>query len=238
MYAKKNLGIVGGMGSVAASYFFNRLVQLTPALTDQDYIETFIHNNVAVPDRTLGILGKGKSPLDELNRSVSILSKMGADYIIFACMTSHFFIPEIEKFHTNVNIINGISETVHYIQKNYPIVRKTGILASTGAIMTRIFQEALESVGLEPIILNEQDQKYCFMEPIYADWGIKAGNVGEKTKKRIQNGLQILSDSGAEVIIAGCSELPLVVHPEMVKIPIVDSIDVMLNVAIKKCLPI
>ncbi|MEP0829084.1 MAG: aspartate/glutamate racemase family protein, partial [bacterium] len=42
MISKGRLGIIGGMGSVAAAYFFKRLVELTPATTDQDYVETFI----------------------------------------------------------------------------------------------------------------------------------------------------------------------------------------------------
>ena len=56
MENRPRLGIIGGMGSVAAAYFFDRLVQLTPAKTDQEYVETFLHNNTAIPDRTAGIL--------------------------------------------------------------------------------------------------------------------------------------------------------------------------------------
>jgi len=36
----KKLGIIGGMGSVAAAYLFKRIVELTPTSIDQEYIET------------------------------------------------------------------------------------------------------------------------------------------------------------------------------------------------------
>ena len=78
----KKLGIIGGMGSVAASYIFNRIIELAPAQTDQEYIEIFIHNNTAIPDRTQGILLDGESPLPELKRSISLLNDMNVDYII------------------------------------------------------------------------------------------------------------------------------------------------------------
>ena len=111
MQKKKKLGIIGGMGSVAAAYFFERLVALTAAKTDQEYIETFLHNNTEIPDRTDGILYGKTNPIDELRRSISLLNTFNADYILLACLTSHYFISQLQPDSKAV-IIDIVKETV------------------------------------------------------------------------------------------------------------------------------
>lgn len=235
MKERKKLGIIGGMGSVAAVYFFKRFVELTPAQRDQDYIETFLHNNTSIPDRTQGILYSGESPYPELKRSVTVLNNMGADFIVFACMTSHYFISDLQKSSKAI-LINGITETVGYIRDNLHYVRKAGILASTGAIKMGIFQEALADAGIIPVILDDDDQEKYFMQPIYEPWGIKAGNIGANPRNRLERGAHILVEKGADVVIAGCSELPLILKQERLSFPLVDTIDILLMSAIRCCL--
>ena len=54
--------------------------------------------------------------------------------------------------------------------------------------------------------------------------------------QRLRAGAQVLIDAGAEAIVAGCSELPLVFKPEEFPVPLVDTIDVLLETAIRQCL--
>ena len=53
---RKKLGVIGGMGSEATSYYFEELVAHTKAATDQEYIDTIILNHATLPDRTAAIL--------------------------------------------------------------------------------------------------------------------------------------------------------------------------------------
>jgi len=233
MENRPRLGIIGGMGPVAAAYFFDRLVQLTPAKTDQEYIETFLHNNTAIPDRTAGILYGKPSPLPELKRSVEILNRMGSDYIVLACMTSHYFIPQLQE-HSKAVIIDGIAQTAERCRELG--LRKVGVMASTGNIRMGLFQKRLKDLDIDTLVLNERDQEHYFTESIYAPWGIKAGNIIGQPKVRLREGAQVLIDAGAEAVVAGCSELPLVFKPEDFPVPLVDTIDVLLETAIKHCL--
>lgn len=233
MADRPKLGIIGGMGSVAAAYFFKRLIELTPAEIDQDYIETFVHNNTSVPDRTAGILDGKPSPLPELKRSVAILNRMGANYILLACMTSHYFVEELQKDSEAV-IIDGIEETARQCSESG--FRRVGVMGSTGTVKLGLFKQRLAEVGIEAVQLSDADQLRYFTEPIYADWGIKAGHIAGKPTDRLVKGAQILIDAGAEAVVAGCSELPLVYGPDTFSVPLVDAIDVLLKVAINRCL--
>lgn len=230
----KKLGIVGGMGSAAAAYVFQRLVDLSPANTDQEHIEVFLHNNPKVPDRTRHLIYGEESPLVEIRRSIDVLNSVGVDYIIIACLTAHYFLDALQR-EARAPIIDGIEQTVKFISKNYPDAEQIGILATTGTIATGLFQKSLEMEGFKGLVLNDQEQGLYCMEPIYADWGIKAGYTKGRPKERLLQGIDSLINSGARAIITGCSELPLVLGSEDVSVPLIDSIDVLLHSVIQLC---
>jgi len=233
MENRPRLGILGGMGSVAAAYFFKRLVELTPAKTDQDYIETFLYNNSQVPDRTAGLLYGQPSPLPELIRSVELLNRLGVDYIILACLTSHYFMPQLRE-HSKAAILDGIALTAERCRDLG--LQKVGVMATNGTITLRLFQKQLNRLGIEALVMNDADQDRYFTQPVYEPWGIKAGMVTGLPKERVHQGAQILIDAGAEAIIAGCTELPLVMSPDEFSVPLIDAVDVLLENTIRQCL--
>ncbi len=232
---KKRLGIIGGMGPVAGAYVFKRLVELTPALTDQDYVETFLHNNTCVPDRTKGILHGGPSPLPELIRSAELLDNLGADYLILACMTSHHFVPELQT-HARATIIDAIAETVSYTTDHLPDVRSVGILATTGNLRMELFQRKYAAAGISSVLFDDADQVRHFMDPVYAEWGIKAGNITGLARERVLAGALRLIELGADAIVSGCTEIPLVLTQNDLPVPLIDTVDVLVGAAIARCL--
>lgn len=230
----KKLGIVGGMGTAAAAYLFQRLVNLTPAQKDQEHIETILHNNPHVPDRTEFLVNEKESPLPEIKRSINLLNSAGVDYIIIACMTAHYFIKTLQDYSITP-IIDAIHQTAKYIADTYPQINKLGILATSGTISTNLFQNALKDLKLEAVLLNEQDQKKLCMDPIYADWGIKAGFTKGRPKEKLIEGANTLIKQGAQAIIIGCTELPIVLKSNDISVPLIDPIDIVVSSAIKKC---
>lgn len=232
---KKKLGIVGGMGSVAAAYTFKRVIELTPAKRDQDYIEIVLHNNSSVPDRTQGILFNGADPIPELKRSIHLLNQAGADFIIFACITSHYYIQKLTP-ESRAVIIDAIQETARHIHAKYHEYKKIGIIASTGTIQSGIFHRALEMYNFEGVVLKPEDQRIYFMEPVYSEWGIKAGYITGEPTQRLTRAVHILAEMGAQAVISGCTEVPLAIKPDAFDLPIVDVIDIMAKVSINRCL--
>jgi aspartate racemase len=232
---RKILGLIGGMGTVASAYMFDRLVALTPAAKDQDYIETIVHNNSRVPDRTAGILGTGPSPLPELERSVDLLTGLGVHCIVLACMTSHHFLPLLRR-RTPVELIDGVAETARHCAARHPEVRRVGLLASSGALQAGVFQTAFAAHEIEVVTFSAQEQAHYFMEPVYAPWGIKAGNVTGLPRERILEGVRLLLGQGVHAVIAGCTEIPLVLAPADLSVPLLDTIDIMCEAAIARCL--
>jgi len=235
MPPRNKLGVVGGMGSVAAASVFRILVDMQDAVSDQDYIEVFLHNNSRVPDRTESIVGDGESPLPEIKRSVEVCNAFGADYVILACMTSHFFIEELQH-GSRAQIIDGIFETASFVARTMPQTRRVGLLASTGLLQCGLFQEAFRRFEIESIVFDAEEQKHYFMDPIYEPWGIKAGHTTGKPKDRFLSAVGRYGDLGADAVIGGCSEIPLVLAEGEAELPVINSIDCLCRAAIDRCL--
>ena len=49
---KKILGVIGGMGPIATSFFMELVIKMTQAETDQDHLDMIIYNIPSIPDRT------------------------------------------------------------------------------------------------------------------------------------------------------------------------------------------
>ncbi|RKZ16847.1 hypothetical protein DRQ50_05660 [bacterium] len=231
---KKILGVIGGMGSVAAVDTMQRLVEMQKAATDQDYIEIVLHNNPLVPDRTAKILGQGPSPLPELLRSVEICNDAGADFILIACMSAHHYVQDMQPMSRAV-IIDGVAETVAHIRSTLPAVRRVGVLATTGNLQCELYQRQLVAADLEPVIFAPDEQQELFMDAVYAPWGIKAGYVTGMPRERLVMGAARLVELGAEVVIGGCTEVQVVLDHDDVVVPLVNSVDVLCRVAIESC---
>lgn len=57
---------------------------------------------------------------------------------------------------------------------------------------------------------SEEDHRALVMEAIYGPHGIKAGNLGEEPHRLLLEAARRLIEGGAEAIVAGCTEVPLV----------------------------
>lgn len=228
------LGIIGGMGPEATAFMFNKVVSQCNAMVDQEHIEILIHNNTNIPDRTKAILYGGQSPMKEMTRSAKILEEMGADYLIMPCMTAHYYLQSLQK-SVSVPFINAIDESVLLLDRLKNKVNNVGIIATTGAIKSRLFQDSLEKAGYFAHVLPDNMQEELVMCAIYGKQGIKAGHKDDSVREKVLRAFEHLLSNGAESLIAGCTEIPLVIGQEDFDVPLIDPMDVLARVAIEKC---
>jgi len=226
---EKIIGILGGMGPEATIDLFYKIIKFTPAEKDQDHLRIIIDNNPKIPDRTTTILGKGEDPLPALEETAQNLEKAGADFIIIPCNTAHYFLPSIQE-SVKIPILNMIEETAKETQKKNSSIKKVGLLASIGTYKTEIYHQHFNKYNIEVISPEEKDKEKV-MKVIYA---VKAGDLSEEVKKNIIQIAQKLIDKGAEAIITGCTEIPLILKEGDVSAPIIDPTQVLAKIAIRK----
>jgi aspartate racemase len=230
----KLLGILGGMGPEATVTMFSKIVRQTVAATDQEHIEVIVHSNNNIPDRTRAILQGGASPLPELYRSLALLNRCGVAVIVIPCMTSHYYYPQLQK-QSECPIINAIDLAATACAGNDEQGVRVGILATTGTIQTGLFQKAMASRGIECLIPDREEQESLVMEAIYGKGGIKSGEYSGEVRHRLLQCVDSLLAQGAEAIMAGCTEIPLVLSQQDLAVPFIDPMEIMARQAILDC---
>jgi aspartate racemase len=220
MTTKKTIGILGGMGPEATVYFFQLLIKNTKASHDQEHIPILIWNNPQIPPRTDAILRKGKSPLPRLLEGIHILEKGGAGMIVMPCMTAHYYAPKLQA-RAEVPFINLLDESLRYARKYLPGIKKAGLIASSGTIASKLFHKTFEKAGIEVICPGQNEQKRV-VTAIFGKKGIKAGCTTGLPKKTTVEVARNLIRRGAQAIIAGCTEVPLVLGPKDISVPLIE----------------
>jgi aspartate racemase len=213
------LGIFGGMGPEATADLYRKIIDLTPAEKDQDHIPTLIYSLPQVPERTESIRNKDLSILPYIIGGVKRLEKAGASFIAIPCNTVHYYYGQMaEAIH--IPIIHMIRETVREVEAKQPGARRVGILATAGTLESGLYGTALEDRGLEAIIPEEDVVREKVMQAVF---GIKSGQERMAVEGLLADAGRHLADRGAEAIILGCTEIPLVFDPASVDVPVVDA---------------
>lgn len=228
------IGIIGGMGPAATVDLFGKIVSKTPARRDQDHIRVLVDSNPKIPDRTNALFNGGPDPVPAMLESAVALQKAGADFLVVPCNTAHVFVERF-KHELQVPFLSMIESTAEYVRKNYPDVKKVGLLGTDGTIKAGVYKDIFAGYGMKIISPSEDTQKQCVMESIYGEEGIKAGFT-EVPRVRLASAANEMVAAGAEVILMACTEIPLAMCKEDVEAPLLDPTAILAEAAVKKAL--
>jgi len=209
------LGIVGGVGPSATLDFMHKIIQNTQAKKDQDHIKMVVEQNPQIPDRTAHLINHQADPTIAMFSTCKKLEAAGSDAIAIPCNTAHAFVESIQE-HLSVPIVNMLSTTAEYISSTFGHAVPVGLLATSGTLQSKVYHDVLTNYGFAVITPDEYHQKYV-MESIYGGCGVKAGYTSGICKDHIMKGVEYVVERGAEIIILGCTELPLL-FPETTEI--------------------
>lgn len=223
---QKSIGIIGGMGALATCDLFRKIIDRTDAKSDQEHIHIYIDCNTNIPDRTKAILAGGENPIPEMVKSGIRLQAMGANVLVMPCNTAHYFYDKITPFF-NVPLLNMLKETVQEIKKRK--IRKIGLLATDGTVKSKVYHTALEAAGIDLVIPSPTGQRNV-MDVIYD--GIKASNRNINLNKFYET-IDELFKKGAEILILGCTELPVAFELFNIDRPAIDPTTVLAEAAIR-----
>jgi aspartate racemase len=226
MIQKMTIGILGGMGPEATIDLFTKIVRSTPVSRDQDHLRLIIDNNPSIPDRQKAILENGPSPAPMLIETAKNLAAAGANFIVIPCNTANYWIEEIRR-SVRIPIIDMIDETAKETARLYPSARKVGIMAATGTVQSGLYQKRFQNLAIKTVSPTDHDQA-TLMQAIYS---VKAGDLSVSSIA-IEIG-QKLIQSGVQAIIAGCTEIPLILKTGDLPVPIIDATQVLATRAVE-----
>lgn len=208
------LGILGGMGPAASAAFLTTLVAATPAGHDQEHLRVLLDSNPQIPDRTAFLLGAGPDPRLALLDSARRLRAAGATCLVMPCNTANVFVPYLAQ-RVPLSIVPWISTAVAAVPGSGPV----GILATDGTILSQVYQRALARVGraaVEPV----PGERAVIMRSIYGPEGVKRGTLSPHARESLLAVASALVERGAERLLLGCTELPLLLPEDADEWPV------------------
>lgn len=228
---EKTIGILGGMGPEATLDLFAKIIANTPVAKDQDHLRVVIDSNPRVPDRTAAILHGGPSPVPAMLAGIEALKKAGADFVVIPCVSAHFFLQELQG-ESGLPILSMFDVTAEHILQQHPTIHKLGMLATTGTLQGGRFRERLQQAGIETIMPAGPDQERVMM----AIYEIKAASAVSRDRSAIAAEVRELAarliQRGAQGVVAGCTEIPLVLKPGDLGVPVFDTLLLLARAAI------
>jgi aspartate racemase len=226
------VGVLGGLGPEATLDYFRKVLEQTPAEKDQDHVRLLIDNNPALPNRNEAIAGTGPSPGPALAVMAAGLSKAGADFLVLPCNTAHAFEAEIRSAAKDIPFVSMIEETVKAAVIRVPNIKVIGLLAATGCLESRLYSESFGRQNVQTTALSESSQA-VFMELLFR---IKGGDKNNDITTAMQKFASELVEAGAEAVVSGCTEVPLVLGPENLRVPLINSTDALVDATVQYAL--
>ena len=223
----KTVGVLGGLGPEATLDFFAKVLAKTRADTDQEGLRLLIDNNPAVPNRNEGVAGTGPSPAPMLAEMARGLERAGADFLVMVCNAAHAFEGAITDA-IDVPFVSIIEETVRATMRSVPEAKTVGVLGSSGCLDAGLYQNAFNEHGVN-VLVPEGAAREKFMTLLYR---IKAGDKGPEVREAMRELAEELLREGAEAIIAGCTEVPLVLFEGDLPCPLINSTDVLVDATV------
>lgn len=221
MIKKSAICILGGMGPEASEYLYRLLIEMSTkyfgAKNNEDFPEIVLAS-VPVPD-FISSDTKRQEVLQMLNERVVKLNNLDISCFSIACNTAHILLPQLQSL-TKVPFISMIDEVVKLVKEEGR--KKVGLLGTPSTIRYELYQSALQKEGIETIVPTKK--QLITLEKIIRN--ILKGRILLADSKKLVVIARGLEKQGAEGIILGCTELPLV-FPLKYDIPIYNSVEVL-----------
>ena len=225
----KTIGLIGGMSWESSLEYYriiNELVKeklggLHSAKSlmyslDFDEIEKLQHQ------------GKWDKLTSIMIKAAQDLEKGGADFVLICTNTMHKMADDIQN-NINIPLLHLVDTTADKIKQNR--LRKVGLLGTNFTMEEDFYKGRLmNKYGLDVIIPNENDRQIIH-QVIYQE--LCLGNIKKSSKDQYIEIINKLIESGAEAVILGCTEIPLLIQQEDVKVPLYDTTTIHAEAAVE-----
>jgi len=213
----KTVGILGGMGPWATLFFYQKLLELTPADKDWDHLRVIIDNNPRIPSRSRHYLYGEESPVAGMVDSCNRLAAYPVDFIVIPCNSACYFWSEVQK-RVDVPILNIIAVTADAVKRKLPDARLVAVFGGTITYEQKTYEPFLAQHGIRYVhhSADTQDIVVRLIEQI------KQNDLRETEQEFRELIKRVRRDYSVDAVILGCTELGLYSGLDC-RVPIIDS---------------
>lgn len=211
----KTLGLVGGVSWVSTIDYYKFINEgINAKLGGLNFAKCIIYslNFADVQKRTWD------NSFDLLLSACESLKRSGADAIALCANTAHLFADELQK-EVNLPLIHIVAETAKVVRNNG--LKKIGLLGTIFTMEREFYKNKLEEYGLTVLIPEKQETRDYVQHTIKEELG--RGLIILETKQNYISIVKDLVSRGAEGIILGCTEIPMLINQTDFSVPVFDT---------------
>ena len=211
----KKIGLVGGISWISTMDYYKYINEGVNARMGGLNFAQCIIFSLNFGD----IQAKGwNDAFDLLLDACESLKRGGADSIVLCANTAHLYADRLQEA-MKLPIIHIAVETAKAINKQS--FKKAGLLGTKFTMEQDFYRRKLEEDGLEVLIPEKQETRDYIQYTVKEELG--TGFINPDTKANYISIVKALVSKGAECIILGCTEIPLLLSHDDFTIPVFDT---------------
>jgi aspartate racemase len=211
----KKIGLVGGISWVSTMDYYKFINEgVNEKLGGLNFAECLIYSLNFGDIQSISWVNS----YELLLNACESLKGAGVDGIVLCANTAHLFADELQE-KIQLPIINIGAETAKAVNKQG--YKKVGLLGTKFTMEMDFYRKKLEAYGLEVLTPAKQETRDYIQHTVKEELGI--GFINPETKKNYITVVNELIENGAECIILGCTEIPMLISQDDFEIPVFDT---------------
>lgn len=214
----KKIGLIGGISWVSTVDYYKYINEgVNEALGGLNYAECLIHSFNYADIKKNNDANDWDKTLSMILKASLQLKASGAEAIVLCANTMHLIAEPLQQ-KTGLPVIHIATATATDIKKQE--LKKVGLLGTKFTMERDFFTSKLTAANIEVLIPDEEVKNFVHAT-IFEELG--RGLILSSTKERYLRIINKLIKQGAEGIILGCTEIPLLIAAKDVQVPIFDT---------------
>lgn len=214
----RKIGLIGGISWVSTVDYYRYINEgVNKKLGGLNFAECIVYSFNYADIKKNNDANDWDKTLKMISEASEHLRSAGAEAIVLCANTMHLIADKLEE-KIKLPVIHIATATAHEIKKQN--IKKVGLLGTKFTMEMDFFTSKLEEQAIECIIPDENDREFIHYN-IFEELG--RGSVLPESKARYISIINKLIDEGAEGVILGCTEIPLLIKQEDVMIPVFDT---------------
>lgn len=210
----KKIGLLGGLSPESTVEYYKIInSEVRKVLGGCSSAELIIESFNFKEIKTMQFSDKWDALGDKLGQAALNLQKCGADYIVICTNLMHKVAPKVQSY-VSVPLIHMVDSVAKEIQKMR--INKVGLLGTIFTMEENFYSEKLlNDYGIETIIPDKTDREEV-SRVIYKE--LCCGIINETSKQKYLEIIDKMKENGAQAVILGCTEIPLMISEASIPI--------------------
>jgi len=211
----KKIGILGGMSPESTTLYYEHITRTyTARFGNYGYPEILIYSVNFQKYVDWQHSGQWQEAARDMAEALERLHGAGADFGLIATNTMHIVFDEVQRA-VHMPLISIVQATAESILAAG--LRSVGLLGTIFTMRERFFREGLERCGIMALV-PEPDSQQRMNDVIYQE--LCRGEIRTESRRLFLDIIERLRAQGAQGVVLGCTEIPLLVEPQHCDLPL------------------